>query len=70
MSDNRYFSSMYQDRRMLEQHGFDAWPSSEELARYAFGLEEKIDTLAEIAGISLERDVRGRLRVGRAKGVL
>jgi len=56
-----YFHNVYLDQRLLESHGFDAWPDAEELARYVFGLEEKVDALASMADIALVRDVRGNL---------
>ena len=53
---------------MLRSHGFDAWPSSDELARYTFDLADGMDALARAVGISLEKDVRGRWRTHPAKG--
>lgn len=69
MSDNRYFYNKYKEQQALRSHGFDAWPDAEELARYVFALEDKVDVLASIAGVDLERDVRGRLRADRREGV-
>ena len=65
----RYFTSMLDDQRLLKAHGFDDWPDDEELVRYLFAVEEKIDLLASINGIQLERDVRGRLHAYRRKEV-
>lgn len=65
----RYFTSMLDDQRLLNAHGFDDWPDDEELVRYLFAVEEKIDLLASINGIQLERDVRGRLHAYRRKEV-
>lgn len=65
----RTISSAYQDQRLLKAHGFDHWPGDEELVRYLFSLEEKIDFLAHANGIQFERDVRGRLHAYRKREV-
>lgn len=49
MDAARYFHSMYRDEEMLRSHGFEAWPDVEELARYVFALEERVDALAAAA---------------------
>ncbi len=65
----QFFTSMLDDQRLLKAHGFDHWPGDEELARYLFAVEEKIDRLANINGIQLERDARGRLHAYRRQEV-
>ena len=61
-SESKYFRNLERDAYMLRSHGFDAWPSGEELARYAFDLADGVDALARAVGVSLEKDVRGRWR--------
>lgn len=63
-----YFRDAYQDQRLLKSHGFDAWPDAEELARYVFGLEEKVDALASMVDVDLGRDLRGDLIATRRRG--
>ena len=65
----QFFTSMLDDQRLLKAHGFDHWPGDEELVRYLFAVEEKIDLMASINGIQLERDARGRLHVYRKEEV-
>ena len=67
-SGSTYFRNLERDAGMLSSHGFDAWPSSDELARYAFDLADGVDALARAVGVSLEKDVRGRWRARPAKG--
>lgn len=65
-----YFALMIEDQRLLEKHGFDHWPGDEELVRYLFDVEEKIDLLAQVMGLEMERDVRGRLHAYRRQEVV
>ena len=67
-SANAYFRNAADDARMLRDHGFDAWPDAEELARYAFDLEEGVSALAQALGVEMEKDVRGRWQVCRPDG--
>ncbi len=60
-SQEQFFPSAYEDQRLLKAHGFDHWPGDEELVRYLFAIEEKVDLLARVNGVQLERDARGRL---------
>ena len=66
-SQERFFPSAYEDQRLLKAHGFDHWPGDEELVRYLFAVEEKVDLLARANGIQLERDARGRLHAYRRR---
>ncbi len=68
-SPEQFFTSMLDDQRLLKAHGFDQWPGDEELVRYLFAVEEKIDLMASINGIEFERDARGRLHVYRKEEV-
>ena len=67
--DRMYFANSIRDERMLRTRGFDAWPDVEELARYVFALEERVDALASVAGVDLERDVRSGFYSDRREGV-
>ena len=50
-------------QRLLKAHGFERWPTEEELLRYLFKVEDKIDVLADMLGYRIAPDVRGRLKV-------
>lgn len=63
----RFAGSVYDDQRLLKAHGFDHWPCDEELVRYLFAAEEKVDLLARVNGIQFERDARGRLHAYRRR---
>jgi hypothetical protein len=65
MDASRYFADQLRDRRMLEAHGFDAWPDADELTRYACGLEDALRAIAGHLGCDLvcdERDDWGLVR--------
>lgn len=49
-SHEQLFPSMHEDQRLLKAHGFDHWPGDEELVRYLFAIEEKVDLLARVNG--------------------
>lgn len=68
MDANAYFTDQIRDRRMLEDHGFDAWPDADELTRYACSLEDALRAVAGHLGCSLERDVRGDWELVRKSG--
>lgn len=57
--DCAYFASLARDKDMLRDHGFDAWPDACDLARYACGLEDGLQTLAGAFGMRLAKDIRG-----------
>ena len=67
--DRMYFANSIRDERMLRTRGFDAWPDVEELARYVFALEERVDALASVAGAGPGRDAGGGLCADRREGV-
>ena len=58
-----YFSRLISDERLLEKHGFSYWPDTEELARYVFENDAKIDAICAALGIEAQRDVRGCWKV-------
>lgn len=67
--DATYFRDMGADARTLRSHGLDAWPDTEELARYVFDLEDGVAALARELGMEMAKDVRGRWQTRRVKGV-
>ena len=67
-SESTYFRNLERDIGMLRSHGFDTWPSGDELALYAFDLADGMDELARAVGVSLEKDLRGRWRTRPVKG--
>lgn len=58
MASYDYFYSDYRDSRLLQSHGMNAWPDTEELARYAFELQDALDALCEHFGVELAKDIR------------
>lgn len=64
---SNYFSEISEERRLLRSHGFDRWPDGEELARRLFDVEDAMAELAEIHGVIVVKDVRGRLSLRRAE---
>lgn len=68
MGASEYFAGQLRDRRMLEDHGFDAWPDADELTRYACGLEDALRAIAAHLGCALERDMRGGWALVRRGG--
>jgi len=55
-----YFGALADDARMLHEHGFAGWPDSDEVVRYACGIEDGLHALAGALGVELERSPRGR----------
>lgn len=66
MATNEYFA--LEAQRLLKAHGFERWPTEEELLRYLFKVEDKVDILADMLGYRIAPDVRGRLRILRSNG--
>lgn len=61
-----YFSSLEKRKRDATQHGFDRWPDEEDLAKYLFETNDRIDALCSALGVVVYQDVRGRWLVERA----
>ena len=57
---SRYFERQYQRDRLLREHGFTDEPSDEDLMRYLFSLDDKLNELATALGYSFTRDICGR----------
>lgn len=69
--DRGFFRRLINDERMLRSHGFDGWPSDEELVRYACDLEDGLRALADAFGADLARDAAGNWRVlPRGRGAM
>ncbi len=64
-----YFASLEEGQRLLSAHGFDHWPTDDELARYVFEVKDMLTLLASANGVRFDRDARGRLRMTNVKGV-
>lgn len=62
-SEYSYFLSALNDERLLHDHGFDHWPTDEELARYLMDTNDRISAVERALGISSVKDVRGRWSV-------
>lgn len=66
MATNSYRE--FEDQRLLKAHGFERWPTEEELLRHLFKVEDKVGILAGLLGYRIAPDVRGRLKVWRING--
>lgn len=60
MDDYFYYHQALRD--LLEQHGFDHWPTTDELTLYVFEVERKVDALSKTLGIQPPRSPTERLR--------
>ena len=67
---NTFFANLINRQRELRVHGLDSEPTDEELADYAFGLDDELAVLCESFGVRLVQDARGRwtVVVNDAKG--
>ncbi len=54
-----FFATLTREDRLLRNHGFDNWPNSTELARYAFSVNDKIDAICDALQIETIQDTRG-----------
>lgn len=66
-SYENYFSELAQTEKLLKSHGFDRWPTEEEIVRYLFDLNDRLDAICLFAGIETIKDVRGRWLVQGAR---
>ena len=69
MSAQAYFTGLARTQQRLRDHGFEAYPSVEELATYAMDLSDKLDALCETTGVDAYRDFNGRWHAVRREGV-
>ena len=59
MSPQSYFANMALQQRRLQLHGFDHYPSEEELFDYVIDLNDKVNALYWALGMKSVRDSRG-----------
>lgn len=62
-----YFSDVLRTERLLKSHGFDRWPTEEEIALYLFETNDRIDAICSFVGLETSRDVRDRWIVRSAE---
>ena len=46
--DRAFYTKIIQDERIMRGHGFGEWPDHDELVRYACGLEDAEDLIADL----------------------
>lgn len=59
-SECGYFRQLAEQQHALRAHGFDYFPTEEELLAYLFDTNDKLELLATALGFSIEKDVLGR----------
>lgn len=62
-----YFNRLLEEERELKAHGFDHYPTEDELMRYAFGLEDRLKALCQALGVTVQCDCCGYWHVLRAE---
>lgn len=68
---NSYFGDMVRTERLLRGHGFDHWPTDDELVRYLFATNDRLDAVCNAMNAELVQDIRGSWQVvpkGRVMG--
>ena len=55
-----YFARMDAMEQELRRHGFDSWPSEEDLLRYLMDTNDRVDAVCAALGMVTAKDVRGR----------
>lgn len=68
---NSYFGDMVRTERLLREHGFDHWPTEDELVRYLFATNDRLDAVCNAMNAELVQDIRGSWQVvpkGRVMG--
>lgn len=68
---NSYFGDMVRTERLLREHGFDHWPTEDELVRYLFATNDRLDAVCNAMNAELVQDIRGNWQVvpkGRVMG--
>lgn len=58
-----YFEGFCNDKQLLKRHGFDHWPSEDELAEYLFETNDRMDAVCAALRLETCIDVRGRWHV-------
>lgn len=59
-SECGYFRQLAEQQRTLKAHGFDHFPTEEELLAYLCDTNGRLELLAAALGFSIEKDVLGR----------
>ena len=55
-----YFSDMLRTDKLLKTHGFDRWPTEEEIVLYLLEMNDRIDAICSFVGLETTKDIRGR----------
>lgn len=50
---NSYFGDMVRTERLLREHGFDHWPTEDELVRYLFATNDRLDAVCNAMNAEL-----------------
>lgn len=58
-----YFGDMVRAERLLREHGFDHWPTDDELVRYLFATNDRLDAVCNAMNAELVQDIRGNWQV-------
>lgn len=64
-----YFTRMDAMEQELRRHGFDSWPSEEDLLRYLLDTNDRIDAVCTALNMVTAKDVRGRWHVYASRPV-
>lgn len=59
MSAQTYFDGLAAQERRLSEHGFDHYPTDEELLEYLMQLNDKVNALYRATGMDAVQDWRG-----------
>lgn len=60
MYRDTYFSDILRTDKLLKTHGFDRWPTEEEVILYLFEMNDRIDAICSFIGAETSKDIRGR----------
>lgn len=67
MRRDTYFSDMLRTDKLLKTHGFDRWPTEEEIVLYLLETNDRIDAICSFVGLETSKDIRGRWVVRNAE---
>lgn len=59
----RFVFDTHKEEQLLRRHVFKQWPGEEELARYLFDVNDKVDALAASLELNVRADILGRWNV-------
>lgn len=60
MRRDTYFSDMLRTDKLLKTHGFDRWPTEEEIVLHLLETNDRIDAICSFVGLETSKDIRGR----------